>query len=50
MTEMPQSRLLGLGGFLIGFGTGWYIFTAYQVSLQIVAWILIVAGVLIAAT
>ena len=47
---MPKSHLLGLGGFLIGLGIGWYVFTTYQVSLQIVAWILIVAGSLIVAT
>lgn len=49
MTTMPKSRFLGLGGFLVGLGFGWYTFTAYQMSLQIISWILIAAGILVVA-
>jgi len=36
---------LGLGGFLLGLGVGWLIFRAIDVSYNVLAWIIILAGV-----
>ncbi len=40
-----NSNLLGFGGFLLGLGIGWLIFTALNVSLNLFAWLLIIIGV-----
>ena len=40
-----DTRALGLGGFLIGLGVGWFVFPLFTISFEIFAWILILAGV-----
>jgi len=41
---------LGLGGFLVGLGAGWVIFQKINVSGNLFAWILILAGVAVIAS
>lgn len=40
-----NSSLLGFGGFLLGLGIGWFVFTTLNVSLNLFAWLLIIIGV-----
>lgn len=47
---MGNRRGLGFGGFLVGLGVGWIIFTSVDVSSRILAWLLIAAGGAIVAT
>ncbi len=42
---MVRSSGIGFGGFLLGLGLGWYLFRAIDVSLDLVAWLLIIIGV-----
>ena len=41
---MKEPAGLGFGGFLLGLGLGWYIFRAIEISYNVFAWILIIAG------
>jgi DUF4097 and DUF4098 domain-containing protein YvlB len=41
---MSRSGGLGFGGFLVGLGLGWYIFTFLNVTANVFAWLLILAG------
>ena len=41
---MSYTRGLGFGGFLIGIGAGWIIFTNYSVDSNISSWLLILLG------
>lgn len=41
---MRESAGLGFGGFLLGLGLGWYIFRTIEISYNVFAWILIIAG------
>jgi len=41
---LSTSPKLGLGGFLLGLGIGWFIFTYYEVSGNIFSWLIIFAG------
>ncbi|MGD2142549.1 MAG: hypothetical protein PVH79_03600 [Candidatus Bathyarchaeota archaeon] len=41
---MSAPRGLGFGGFLIGIGAGWLIFSTYDVSRDLIAWLLIIIG------
>ncbi|UCH56687.1 MAG: DUF4097 family beta strand repeat protein [Candidatus Bathyarchaeota archaeon] len=41
---MSSPRGLGFGGFLVGLGVGWFIFTNYDVTSNLVSWILIIVG------
>jgi hypothetical protein len=42
---MSRSSGLGFGGFLIGLGVGWVIFTYLEISSNIFSWLLILAGI-----
>jgi len=50
MVEMGNPRGLGFGGFLVGLGVGWLLFTYLDISSQMVAWLLIIAGGAIVAS
>ncbi|UCH57595.1 MAG: DUF4097 family beta strand repeat protein [Candidatus Bathyarchaeota archaeon] len=39
-----SSPRLGFGGFLLGLGAGWIIFTYFEVSSNVFSWLLILAG------
>lgn len=41
---MSSSPRLGFGGFLLGLGVGWYLFTTLEISGNVFAWLLILAG------
>ncbi len=41
---MSNSPSLGFGGFLIGLGVGWFVFTTFDVSSNIFAWLMIIGG------
>ena len=41
---MRESAIFSFGGFLLALGLGWYIFTTFEISRNIFAWILIIAG------
>jgi DUF4097 and DUF4098 domain-containing protein YvlB len=41
---LNRSAGLGFGVFLIALGLGWYIFTTFEISFNVFAWILIIAG------
>lgn len=41
---MKNSSGLGFGGFLLGLGVGWYLFKTLEISGNIFAWIVILAG------
>jgi hypothetical protein len=47
---MSGHRGLGFGGFLVGLGTGWMVFQEINVSGELFAWILIIAGTAVAAS
>lgn len=47
---MRNPRGLGFGGFLVGLGVGWIVFTTIDVSSQILAWLIILAGGAIVAS
>jgi len=47
---MRTSAALSFGGFLIGLGTGWYLFTSLDVSSTVFAWFLIIVGMSIVAS
>ncbi|MHA2393315.1 MAG: hypothetical protein ACXAEX_15345, partial [Promethearchaeota archaeon] len=42
---MSRSSGLGVGGFLIGVGVGWVVFTFYEISSNIFSWFLILVGI-----
>jgi len=41
---MSNSPSLGFGGLLIGLGVGWFIFTTFDVSSNLFAWLMIIGG------
>jgi len=42
---LRDSSVLGIGGFLLGFGLGYYVFMSLRVSFDIFAWLFIAVGV-----
>ena len=42
---LSKSSGLGFGGFLIGFGLGWVIFSYFEVTQNLFSWFLILAGI-----
>ena len=47
---MSKPKGLGFGGFLIGIGAGWLIFRSMNLTADIVAWLLVIAGGAIVAS
>jgi hypothetical protein len=47
---VSRSPSLGLGGFLLGLGVGWYVFTSIELPSNVFAWVIIIAGVGIVAS
>ena len=41
---MSNSPSLGFGGFLVGLGVGWFIFTTFDVTSNLFAWLMIIGG------
>lgn len=44
-TKMSKSAGLGFGGFLVALGLGWYYFSTIDISLELIAYILVIAGI-----
>ena len=47
---MSKSSGLGLGGFLIGIGLGWVVFSYLEVSSTMLSWLIILAGAAVIAS
>jgi hypothetical protein len=47
---MSKVKGLGFGGLLLGFGTGWIVFDAMQITSQFFGYFLLIAGALIVAS
>ena len=47
---MSKVKGLGFGGLLLGFGAGWIVFDALQVTSQFFGYFLLFAGALIVAS
>jgi hypothetical protein len=41
---MSNSPSLGFGGFLVGLGVGWFVFTTFDVTSNLFAWLMIIGG------
>lgn len=41
---MSDSPAIGFGGFLIGLGVGWYIFSTVEITGNLFAWLIIICG------
>jgi len=44
MGALSDSPGLGFGGFLVGLGVGWFVFTTFDVSSNLFAWLMIIGG------
>lgn len=47
---MSRQSGLGLGGFLLGLGAAWIIFTTYEISGNFFSWLMILGGASIVAS
>ena len=41
---LSDSPGLGFGGFLVGLGVGWFVFSTFEVSSNVIAWLMIICG------
>jgi hypothetical protein len=41
---MSDSPAMGFGGFLVGLGVGWYVFTTLEITGNLFAWLIILCG------
>ena len=46
---MSRSSGLGLGGFLVGLGAGWVVFTYFEITHNMFSWLIIIAGIAVIA-
>ena len=46
---MSKGQNLGFGGVLIGFGLGWLVFSYFEISSDLISWLVIIAGLGIVA-
>jgi DUF4097 and DUF4098 domain-containing protein YvlB len=47
--SMSRSSGLGFGGFLVGLGAGWVVFTYFEITHNMFSWLIILAGIAVIA-